>query len=144
MRHTDTLTRTSLLRLLLLVMGLLAALYLAGCSGSIIPAYTGGGIPPGEPDIGGIVLSEAVGQADAAAQATTPVVGAEVVLFRGAHEVGRATTGPEGHFSFERPATGSYRARVTPPAGSGLQEATRQFRHQFRQQTFLRIVLQRQ
>jgi len=136
--------KRSLIPLLLLAV-LAVSCLLGGCSGEVfIPGYTGGGVPPGEPDIGGIVLAEATAQADSAAQAATPVVGAEVVLLRGNREVGRATTGQGGYFRFERPASGRYGVRVTPPAGSGLRDAARQFRHQYGKQTFLRIVLQRQ
>jgi hypothetical protein len=137
---------TAATRPILLALALAATALLAGCGGSFIPAYTGGGFPPGEPDIGGVVLAEASTQTqtDAAAQATIPVVGAEVVLLRGNREVGRATTGAGGHFAFEKPASGQYRVRVTPPAGSGLSGATRQFRHQSGRQTFLSIVLQRE
>lgn len=135
------------MRPILLALGLAAVALLAGCAGgSFIPTYTGGGFPPGEPDIGGVVLAEATAQtqADTATQATTPVVGAEVVLLRGNREVGRVTTGGEGYFAFEKPAGGYYKVRVTPPVGSGLSSATRQFRHQFGKQTFLTIILQRQ
>ncbi len=118
---------------------------LGGCSGEVsILGYTGGGLPPGEPDIGGVVLAEAATQVDLDAQAATPVVGAEVVLLRGNRELGRATTGQGGYFRFEKPASGRYRVSVTPPVGSGLRQAARQFQHQAGQQTFLRIVLQRQ
>ncbi len=137
---------TAAMRPILLALALAAIALLAGCGGSFIPTYTGGGFPPGEPDIGGVVLAESAAQTqtDAVAQATTPVVGAEVVLLRGNREIGRATTGAGGYFAFEKPASGQYRVRVSPPAGSGLSGATRQFRHQFGQQTFLRIVLQRE
>jgi len=135
------------MRPILLALGLAAVALLAGCAGgSFIPTYTGGGFPPGEPDIGGVVLAEAEAQtqADTATQTTTPVVGAEVVLLRGNREVGRATTGAGGYFAFEQPAGGYYKVRVTPPAGSGLTGTTRQFRHRFGKQTFLTIILQRQ
>jgi hypothetical protein len=120
---------------ILLALALATIALFAGCGGTFIPTYTGG-----------VVLAEAAAQTqtDAAAQATTPVVGAEVVLLRGNREVGRATTGAGGYFAFEKPASGQYRVRVTPPAGSGLSGTTRQFQHQFGQQTFLRIVLQRE
>ena len=133
--------RTVPLLLVLLLAISIAAI--VGCgSGGFIPTYVGGGLPPGEPDIGGVVLQEAATQSEAPAQTTAPVEGAEVVLLRGQQQVGTATTGATGHFRFEGPATGQYRVRVTPPAGSGLQPATRQFQHQAGRQTFLTIVLQ--
>ncbi len=114
-----------------------------GCgSASLIEAYTGGGLPPGDPDIGGVVLQETVAQSSVGPQQTTPVVGAEVVLYRGQQRVGQTLTGPGGFFRFGNPRTGSYRVRVTPPAGSGLSEAERQFEHRAGEQTFLTIILE--
>ena len=130
----------------MLVLCVSAALPLAGCGGSVFAPLTGGGLPPGEVDIGGIVVTE---DAQAAAVATlqvaeTPVVGAWVRLMRGTREMARVQTGNTGHFRFENPETGNYRVEVTPPTGSGLQGAQRQFQHQAGQQTFLRIVLERE
>lgn len=133
--------------LLLLSAG--AALVL-GCSGATLLAYTGGGLPPGEPDLGGIVVAAV----DAAAvtgsaemspqQATAPVEGAEVVLLRGRNEVGRATTGPEGYFRFEHPDTGSYELVVSPPASRpDLRDTRRAVSHVRNRRTFVTIELPR-
>jgi hypothetical protein len=126
----------------LAALGLAAA---AGCSSAGFATFTGGGLPPGDPDIGGVVLAAAATTTGATtAQAETPVEGAEVLLLRGMREVGRATTGAGGFFRFENPDTDNYTVSVTPPEGSGLQPAQRQFMHQKGQQTFLTIVLDRQ
>jgi len=128
----------------LMALGLLPLI--AGCGGSDLLAYIGGGLPPGDGDIGGVVLAEtssSTAEVQTAQVATEPVVGAEVLLYRGAQQVGRATTGEGGYFRFENPPTGQFSVEVNPPAGSGLQQARRQFRHQGGQQTFLQIVLQR-
>ncbi|MBU0611206.1 MAG: carboxypeptidase-like regulatory domain-containing protein [Armatimonadetes bacterium] len=135
-------------KLLLFSLAALIAVALAGCAGvADLIAYIGGGLPPGDDDIGGIVVAAAptVTSADPAAPAqaaTVPVPDAEVIMYQGQHEVGRTTTGPEGYFRFQQPATGQYSVVVTPPAGSGLQQARRQFQHQRGQQTFLTIVLE--
>lgn len=130
----------------ILVLCVSAALPLAGCGGSVFAPLTGGGLPPGEVDIGGIVVTEDVGAAavDSLQATDTPVVGAWVRLMRGAREMARVQTGSTGHFRFENPETGNYMVEVTPPTGSGLQAAQRQFQHQAGQQTFLRIVLERE
>ena len=122
---------------------------LLGCAGTadLLVAYTGGGLPPGAPDIGGVVVAAVPTTAAATAttaQAQQPVIGAEVVLMRGGRPVGTATSGAGGYFRFEKPAGGSYRVVVTPPAGSGLRGMSRDFRHHGGQQTFLTIVLERQ
>ncbi|MGC9318583.1 MAG: hypothetical protein ACP5KN_11200 [Armatimonadota bacterium] len=131
------------LRTLTAIIVLLLGTYLFGCGGAAdLLAYTGGGLPPGEPDVGGIVLAQLPSATELqTAQATVPVVGAEVELLQGNRVVGRAITGQGGYFRFERPRSGSYAVHVTPPAGSGLRPAERQFRHRFGQQTFLEIVL---
>ena len=141
--------------LLMCVMTLSAmtALSLAGCgSAALLVAYTGGGLPPGDPDIGGIVVTQ-VSDAGVAALAadtgplgppagTVAVVGAQVQLVRGGRVVGETATGQGGYFRFENPDTGNYSVIVTPPAGTGLQQARHQFRHQRGRQTFLTIELQ--
>lgn len=132
-------------RAVLLGLGALAAM-LAGCSGVDLLAYDGGGLPPGDGDIGGLVLAsvETAGvdlPAAPAATGETPVVGAEVKLYRGTTEVGHTQTGEGGYFRFRRPGTGQYAVVVTPPAGSPLLQARREFRHQGGVQTFLTIVL---
>lgn len=120
----------------------LAAFVVAGCGGSLINAtYVGGGIPPGDLDIGGVVVQDLPPPGEASA-ALVPVEGAEVVLYRGANEVGRTVTGATGHFSFQSPDTGNYRVCVTAPEGSGLQPAERQFQHRHGQQTFMTITLE--
>lgn len=124
------------------LLGLILALVLGGCAGALLLAYTGGGLPPGETDIGGVVLAAVPVTGVSATQATEPVEGAEVELLRGTTLVGRATTGAGGYFRFESPDSGTYRVRVTPPRGSGLQQAQRQFEHQYGLQTFLTIVLE--
>ncbi|NLO73718.1 MAG: hypothetical protein GX100_06350 [candidate division WS1 bacterium] len=122
---------------------LLLALCLAGCGGETLLAYTGGGLPPGDMDIGGVVLAAAPASTLAATQTTEPVVGARVQLLRSGALTGETLTGAGGYFRFEHPATGLYEVVITPPAGSGLRQARRQFQHQYRQQTFLTIVLER-
>ena len=135
----------------LFVLGAVACLSGCGGSGWFDLAYLGGGLPPGEPDIGGVVVAAAPASTVTALSATTaqgdaaePVVGAQVDLLRGRRVVGTATTGPGGYFRFENPDTGNYQVRVTPPAGSGLRQAQRQFRHTRGQQTFLTIQLERE
>ncbi len=143
---------------LALLTALLAlALILVGCSSAtdLLIAYTGGGLPPGETDIGGVVLAAvptvaatASAPADvlpplaAPAQATTvPVPGATVTLFTGGRQVGQTLTGPEGYFRFECPRGGAYEVEVDPPAGSDLRPVRHQFRHRYAQRTFLEITL---
>ncbi len=130
------------------IAGLMACLIisaLVGCGGeAVLLSYIGGGLPPGEPDIGGVVLAAAPAAASVdAAAGETPVVGATVELYRGTRRVGQAVTGPGGYFRFENPASGRYRLQVTPPAGSGLRAAQRDLDHQYGRQTFVEIVLQR-
>lgn len=128
--------------------GLVAlAIVLSGCSGVDLLAYDGGGLPPGDGDVGGIVLAAVEtaatdGGVESSATSEVPVVGAEVVLYRGNTEVGRTQTGEGGYFRFTRPGTGQYAVEVTPPAGSPLLQARREFRHQSGIQTFLTIVLE--
>jgi hypothetical protein len=133
----------------LLVVACGAALVgLGGCGGSggVVIAYTGGGLPPGEPDIGGVVVAEADSQVSTTSNGdgTTPVAGAQVLLMRGRHPVGETTTGPDGYFRFENPAGGAYEVSVTAPVGSGLRGARREFTHMYGRQTFLTIVLERE
>ena len=127
----------------LFFLGAVACLSGCGGSGSFDLAYLGGGLPPGEPDIGGVVVA-ALSATTAQGDAAEPVTGAQVELLRGRWVVGTATTGPGGYFRFENPDTGNYQVRVTPPAGSGLRQAQRQFRHTRGQQTFLTIQLERE
>jgi hypothetical protein len=120
------------------------AAVLLGCgSGATLLSYIGGGLPPGEPDIGGVVLAAAPTTSGVAQQTgNVPVVGARVQLVRGRSAMGEAVTGDGGYFRFEGPAGGSYEVIVTPPEGSGWRPARRQFRHIQGQQTFLTIVLE--
>ena len=127
---------------------------LLGCASvAELLAYTGGGLPPGEPDLGGVVVAEAPEGAAAGASVqtaqtpppgTVPVVGAQVVLMRGNTVVGRATTGDGGYFRFENPDTGSYRLLVIPPGGSGLRDAERTVSHQRGQMSFVTVILERE
>lgn len=131
-----------------LALGMLALLLslVWGCGSSDLLAYIGGGLPPGDGDIGGVVLAEApvaAAEVGTAQTQTEPVVGAQVQLYRGQQLVGQTRTGENGYFRFEDPPTGRFEVRVTPPEGSGLQQARRQFQHQYGQQTFLTIVLER-
>ena len=129
----------------ILLLALLIALTSLGCSSlDLLIAYTGGGLPPGDEDIGGVVVAAVSDGAVTAAQATTPVPGAEVLLFRQMQQVGMAITGDGGYFRFENPDTGQYRLMVNPPPGSGLLPAERQFQHTRGIQTFLTITLQHQ
>ncbi len=132
------------LHLIAVGLTLLSLIMFAGCSSTGLTTFTGGGLPPGDPDIGGVVLAAAASSAATTAQAEQPVEGAEVLLLRGRHVVGTATTGSGGFFRFEDPNTGNYSVSVTPPQGSGLQSARREFMHQHGQQTFLTIVLERE
>lgn len=133
--------------LLLLGTGLAVIL---GCSGATLLAYTGGGLPPGEPDLGGIVVAAADDDAALSAasvdaqQATEPIEGASVTLLRGRNVVGRATTGVGGYFRFERPDTGSYDLQVTPPASRpDLRPVERTVSHVRNRRTFVTIELPR-
>ncbi len=132
--------RPEILRTLALL-ALLAGL--GGCGGSTLLAYLGGGLPPGDDDIGGVILAAAPVTTAQAAAEPVPVVGAEVILTMGSREVGRTHSGPGGYFRFERPGSGQYGLTVNPPAGSGLRQAQRRFRHQAGRQTFVTIVLER-
>lgn len=132
--------------LLLLGTGLAVIL---GCSAATLLAYTGGGLPPGEPDLGGIVVAAVDDGAVTAAsvdaqQATEPIEGASVTLLRGRNVVGRATTGEGGYFRFERPDTGSYDLQVTPPASRpDLRPVERTVSHVRNRRTFVTIELPR-
>ena len=129
----------------ILTVKLFVVLMLCGCGASdLLIAYTGGGLPPGDGDIGGVVLAEVPNGSVAATQVTTPVQGAEALLFRSGQRVGRAVTGEGGYFRFENPHTGQYQVVVNPPTGSGLQQAQRQFQHTLGQQTFLTITLEQE
>ena len=120
----------------------LGTIALIGCgSGSTDIAFQGGGLPPGDPDIGGVVVADS-GDVQTAQDSEVGIEGAEVVLFRGQHAVGSTTTGPGGYFRFEHPLTGNYVLEITAPEGSGLGGARREFYHQQGQQTFLRITLE--
>ncbi|MFO7947128.1 MAG: hypothetical protein R6V19_09950 [Armatimonadota bacterium] len=122
---------------------ILAVIGLIGCGStqSTDVAFQGSGLPPGDPDIGGVVVADA--EDVQTSQDTVGIVGAEVVLFRGRREVGRTETGPDGYFRFEHPLSGNYVLEVTPPEGSGLGGARREFYHTRGQQTFLSIQLQK-
>jgi len=119
-----------------------------GCSaGDLLIAYTGGGLPPGEPDLGGIVVTQI---SDVTAAQITPPAGtvavedAQVVLMRGRSVVGRARSGEGGYFRFEAPDTGSYTVLVIPPGGSGLRDAERAVVHQRGRMTFITVTLERE
>lgn len=121
---------------------LLAAIAIIGCSsgdGTDL-SFQGGGVPPGDPDIGGVVVADE-GDVQTAGESTVGIEDAEVVLFRGVHEVGRTQTGPDGDFRFKHPLTGNYVLEVTPPEDSGLGEARDEFHHTRGQQTFRTIKL---
>ncbi len=132
----------------LIALGALAALFV-GCSGGewLELAYTGGGLPPGDPDMGGIVVASAdeiaTAQSDPGdpTDELVPVPGATVRLIRGRAVVGVAVTGAQGYFRFEQPATGRYGLEIVPPAGSGLQRARLEVEHQAGQQTFVEVRL---
>jgi hypothetical protein len=120
---------------------------LPGCSGGegFDLAYTGGGLPPGDPDIGGIVVASADGMETAQGDSTeglVPVPGATVRLIRGRAVVGVAVSGDEGYFRFDNPAAGRYALEIHPPAGSGLQRTRLEVEHQAGQQTFVEVHLQ--
>ncbi len=121
----------------------LGVIGLIGCASteSTEVAFQGSGLPPGDPDIGGVVVADA--EDVQTSQDTVGIVGAEVVLFRGPREVGRTETGQDGYFRFEHPLSGNYVLEVTAPEDSGLGAARREFYHTRGQQTFLRIQLQR-
>ncbi len=134
-----------------ILIGAALVLALAGCGGETLVAYTGGGLPPGEPDIGGVVVASADGDV-AAAQASgddvpedrEAIVGAEVGLVRGQRVVGRAVTGEGGYFRFQHPATGNYAIVVEPPEDRvDLRGARRNVSHVGGQQTFVTIELPR-
>lgn len=120
---------------------------LAGCSGGygFDLAYTGGGLPPGGPDIGGTVVASsdevATAQADPA-DGQVPVAGATVRLIRGRAVVGVAISGDEGYFRFDNPATGRYTLEIRPPVGSGLQRTQVEVQHQAGEQTYVEVCLQ--
>lgn len=117
-------------------------------------AYTGGGLPPGEPDLGGIVVAQVPDSGAAAAsvvtaqitppEGTVAVEDAQVVLMRGRSVVGRARSGAGGYFRFEAPDTGNYTVLVIPPGGSGLRDAERVVAHQRGQMTFITVTLERE
>lgn len=117
----------------------------AGCGGTDLLAYIGGSLPPGDGDIGGVVvaaLPSSTAEVQVAQAGSTPVVGAEVRLYRGQQVVGQTRTGEGGYFRFQTPPTGQFAVEVDPPQGAGLQQARRQFQHRGGQQTFLTIVLE--
>ena len=121
------------------ILGLTAVL---GCAAAgLLLAYSGGSLPPGEGDIGGLVLAAAPPGPVTTAQAPTPVAGAEVLLYRGVALKGRAVTGPEGYFNFERPDSGNYTLEIIPPEDSGLAAATVNIHHNVGQQTYVTIEL---
>ena len=121
------------------ILGLTAVL---GCAaGGLLLGYTGGSLPPGEGDIGGVVLTAAPPAAATVAQAPVPVAGAEVLLYRGVALKGRAVTGPEGYFYFANPDAGNYTLEIIPPEGSGLESATVNIHHNVGQQTYVTIEL---
>ncbi len=143
MRATRSITRAKIL-----ATGLVA-LALAGCAaGELLIAYTGGGLPPGEPDLGGIVVASVDG-AMATAQDGPPagtevVAGAQVQIMRGRRVLGTVATGEGGYFRFERPDTGNYTLVATPPASRpDLRGAERAVAHVRDARTFVTIELPR-
>lgn len=125
---------------------------LAGCGGGeALLAYTGGGLPPGDPDLGGVVVASADGTVSAAQtsgpdlpEGVEPIADAEVSLLRGQAVVGRTTTGEGGYFRFEHPLTGRYTLVVEPPAWrDDLQREQRIVNHTRGQQTFVTVELPR-
>ncbi len=136
------------LRTRLLILGAaLAMLALAGCAASSLLAYTGGGLPPGEPDLGGIVVASVdsqIGTAQGPPAGTEPVVGAQVKLMRGRRLMGQTQTGEGGYFRFSAPDTGSYTLVVTPPANRPELEGTeRMVAHTRGVRTFVTVELMR-
>lgn len=136
-----------------IVLLLVLTAIIAGCGGAMLLAYTGGGLPPGEPDLGGIVVASVEGEQSTAQWSDTaqgdvppgtePVRGAQVTLMCGQRVVGRTTTGQGGYFRFEAPDTGNYTITVTPPAGSDLRGTQRQVTHIRGRRTFVTIQLER-
>ncbi len=121
-----------------------------GCSGlEELIAYTGGSLPPGEPDLGGIVVTQ-ISDVTAAQlppgppTGTEAVVGARVRLLKDARVVGQTVSGEGGYFRFESPATGAYTVDVAGPVGAGFENARRTTTHTAGQQTFVTITMRRQ
>ena len=81
----------------MLLAGGLALLVAGGCAGISFSSYTGGGLPPGDTDIGGVVLASATTLSDTAApsQAQVPVEGAQVYLYFGFQQVVNKPVGLE-------------------------------------------------
>ena len=130
----------------LVILTAVVALGLLGCAAAeLLVAYTGGSLPPGEPDLGGIVVTQ-ISEVTAAQvpAGTEVVVGAHVRLFQGARVVGQTVTGEGGYFRFEAPATGTYTVDVAGPVGAGFENARRTVNHRAGERTFVTITMQRQ
>ncbi len=138
-----------------LILAVGVALSVAGCSGvEDLIAYTGGGLPPGEPDLGGIVVAQVPDSGATSAsvvtaqimppEGTVAVADAQIVLMRRGSVVGRARSGEGGYFRFEAPDTGSYRVLVIPPGDSGLRAAEQVVAHQRGRMTFITVILERE
>lgn len=50
----------------------------------------------------------------------TGIPGTLVVLYTGAHEMGRGTTGPAGDYVFTEVASGNYGVAINPPTDYGI------------------------
>jgi hypothetical protein len=133
--------RTTAYGLVLLLLAMLSLLA-SGCGGGgVFATFTGGGLPPGEADLGGQVLAQSTSTALTPAQATVPVVGAHVVLYHGSQVVEDTTTGPNGYFKFVDPDSGNYKIAVNPPAGAKLKGVDEEVVHTKGQKTFVTIIL---
>ncbi len=124
------------------------ALGLVGCSaGDLLIAYTGGGLPPGEPDLGGIVVTQ-ISSTTAQNPPGPPagsqaVMGAHVRLLRGNSVLSQTMTGNGGYFRFQAPPTGTYTVQVVGPVGAGFEDASSTINHRGGEQTFITITLER-
>lgn len=137
------------------LIAVLLALACCSCGSSV----TGGGLPPGEPDVEGYVLaaSQASGVTTAAAVASTracvlpaqgwppqgtPVPDCDVRLYRVTQVIASTRTDQSGRFEFRNVPTGEYEIAVVPPQGSGYAPHRMRFRHQHGRQTRLVIYLE--
>ena len=133
-------------RRLLQILALILLLAVMGCGGggATLVAYLGGGLPPGEGDLGGqVVVAASAPALVAPAAEPVPVVGAQVILRRGnsTKTVGETKTGPDGYFKFEQPPTGNYRIVVNPPPDSHLKGAEKDVTHTKGKKTLVTITL---
>jgi hypothetical protein len=107
-------------------------------------------LPPGEPDLGGIVVASTDGTTDTAQATregelppgTEPLAGARVSLQRGQAIVGRTRSGEGGYFRFDHPLTGNYTLIVEPPEDRpDLERTERAVHHVQGQRTFVTVEL---